>query len=800
MAVSVTRETSQAVEQPLLAPQEKLARAGGWWTLALTFIMLGSVAEGVHAAAWSEGLEVVRLAIMGGGLIGFALALTRFSSLFAAVYGTVAGAFWVTVSLHRVLLPELGTHDAVQELLLRNAGWLLALMKGGAGADNLVFVTQLGLLGWWLGFLATWNLFRHQRVLIAAVPAGIALLINLYYSPINLTGYLLVFLIAVLLLAVRVELARNETRWQMSRIRYAPDIYIDFLKAGIAFAAIAVLVSWAMPNVANRANVERLIRPLERPWKAVEDTWSRMYQSINYPGVAPTAPRYGKNLALGGPVSLSDRPILEAQFPTRTYWRAVTYDRYDGRGWTNTDHESSIIEQGQWLGEPLFAASAEMTATLRPLESGQDVILAPPQPVRVSLPVDADIDRITEDGALVNVSRLRSRIELRPRAAYRVVSAVTQAPVYLLQTDKTEYPSWVTQRYLHLPESVSQRVLELARQITAPYTNAYDKAVAIESYLRSYPYSTDIAAPPEEMDAVEYFLFDVKQGYCDYYASAMAVMLRAAGIPSRLAAGYAPGELQTAQDDKPVVTDTYRVVERDAHAWVEAFFPTYGWIQFEPTASQPLVQRLIVPEGSEPDTTPTPSATNDEDLRDLRNTGIPEATAFPSASPSGLVRWIQSQWIALGIVTVVLVLAVATMIFTRRRQMAFLKNPELLAGLLGRVGAWASRLRIPWPASDTPLEHATQFGRRVPEAEPVVSQMATLFVAQRYGRQRPPSETVQAIAREWLGLQPRLWKRWLRRVVRPRATSPSKTPAPAGRGPRHWDPGQDQSPRISQKH
>ena len=800
MAVSVTLDKSQPVEVLSPTPQDRLARAGGWWTLALALIMLGSVAEVVHAASWSDGLEVVRLAIMGGGLIGFALALTRFSSLFAAAYGIVAGVFWVTVSLHRVLLPELGTHDAVQELLLRNGGWLLDLIKGGAGADNLVFVTQLGLLGWWLGFFATWNLFRHQRVLIAAVPAGIALLTNLYFSPINLTGYLLVFLIAVLLLAVRIELAKNETRWQMSRIRYAPDIYIDFLKAGITFAAIAVLLSWAVPNVANRANVERIMRPLERPWKAVEDTWSRMYQSVNYPGVAPATPRYGKTLALGGPVSLSDRPILEAQFPTRTYWRAVTYDRYDGRGWTNTDHESSIIEQGQWLGEPLFAASAEMTATLRPLESGQDVILAPPQPVRVSLPVDADIDRISQDGALVNVSRMRSRIELGSRAAYRAVSAVTQAPVNLLQSDRTDYPSWVTERYLHLPESIPQRVPELARQITAPYENAYDKAAAIESYLRSYPYSTDIAAPPKEMDAVDYFLFDVKQGYCDYYASTMAVMLRAVGIPSRLAAGYAPGELLPIQDDKPVVTDTYRVVERDAHAWVEAYFPTYGWIQFEPTASQPLVQRLLVPEASAPDATPTPSATEDEDLRDLRNSRIPEAPVSSSASLSGLVRWLQSQQIALGIITAVLVLAMASTIFSRRRKTTFLKSPELLAGLLGRVGTWASRLRIPWPVSDTPLEHATRFGRQVPEAEPVVSQMATLFMAQRYGRQRLPSEVVQIIAREWLGLQPTLWRRWLRHIVRPRPTYPSKTPAPAGRGPRRWDPDQDQSPRISRKH
>jgi transglutaminase-like putative cysteine protease len=799
MAIASTHEPALGLEPPAPTPHENLTRAGGWWTLALALIMLSSVAEGMHAASWSEGMAVVRLAIMGGGLLGFALALSRFGGLFATLYGLLAGVFWVTISLERVLLPGLGTHDAVEELLLRNAGWFLELTKGGAGADNLVFVTQLGFLGWWLGLFATWNLFRHHAVLSAVIPAGVALLVNQYYSPINLNGYLVVFLAAVLLLAVRIELSKNEQRWQMSRIRYAPDIYIDFLKAGVAFAAVVILLSWAMPNVASRTNLERLVRPLQRPWKAVEDTWTRMYQAVNYPGVAPAATRYGRNLALGGPVSLSDRPIFEGQFPERTYWRAATYDRYDGRGWSSTDTETTIIEHAQWLGEPVFAARAEMTATLRPLESGQDAILAPPQPLRVSLPVDADYSPISEDGGLITVSRMSSRIELGPRAPYSVVSGVTQAPVNLLQADNTEYPPWVAERYLQVPPSVSERVVELAREITAPYSTPYDKASAIESYLRTYPYSTDIAAPPEGMDGVEYFLFDVRQGYCDYYASAMAVMLRTIGIPSRLAAGYAPGEL-VAGDDKPVYTDEYRVLERDAHAWVEVFFPTYGWIQFEPTGSQPLVQRVVAAEPERTDSTPAPPIPEDEDLRDLRNLGTSEDSAGLTTARSPLVRWVRTHQLAFGIALAAVALLVIAALYRRQREKVFLTSPELLAGLLGRVGAWASRLRIPWPASHTPMEHAARFGREVPEAEPVVTRIATLFAAQRYGRQQPQPETVQTAVREWANLRVSLWKRWLRKLARPKASYPAATPAPDGRAPSPRDLDRDPPQGTSQRH
>jgi transglutaminase-like putative cysteine protease len=799
MAIAPTDDSVLSFETPSLTPHDKMARAGGWWTLALALLILGSVAEGLYAASWSEGLSVVRLAILGGGLLGFALALSQFGGLFATLYGLIAGVFWVTISLERVQLPGLSTHAAVTALVLRNAGWFVELAKGGAGADNLVFVTQLAFLGWWLGLFATWSLFRYQSVLSAVIPAGVALLVNLYYSPINLSGYLVVFLAAVLLLAVRIELSNNEQRWQMSRIRYAPDIYIDFLKAGIAFTAAVILLSWAMPDVASRTNLERLVRPLQRPWESVEDTWSRMYQAVNYPGVAPSAARYGKNLALGGPVSLGNRPIFEGQFPVRTYWRAALYDQYDGRSWTSTDTESTIIEQDQWLGEPVFTARAEMTATLRPLESGQYAILAPPQPLRVSLPVDADYSPISEDGGVVSVSRMSSRVELSPRTAYKVVSGVTQAPVQLLQADKQEYPSWVAERYLQIPASLPGRVVELAQEITAPYNNPYDKATAIESYLRNYPYNTDISAPPEGMDAVEYFLFDVKQGYCDYYASAMAVMLRAIGIPSRLAAGYAAGELVTG-DDKPVYTDKYLVLERDAHAWVEVFFPSYGWIQFEPTASQPIVQRVLAWEPTKPDGTPPPPISEDEDLRDLRNRDNPDSASASTTAPSELVQWIRKYRIVLGLASAAIALIVLVALHARRREMAFLASPELLAGLLGRVGAWASRLGIPWPASHTPMEHAESFGRRAPEAKRVVNQIAALFVAQRYGRQQPPPETVQSTVREWESVQASLWKKWLRLLALPRASFPSATPAPGERAPSPRDP--DLGPRqgTSQKH
>ena len=162
--------------------------------------------------------------------LAFALALTRWDGFFPALYGFLASLFWVATCFNWFIFQELSPQAGMQELLHRNWEWLLALFTGKASADNLIFVTQLALLGWWIGYLALWSLIRHQRLLHAVLPAGLALIVNAYFAPQNMTGFIILYLVAVLLLAIRVELARNETRWQLTRVRYAPDIALDFLQ------------------------------------------------------------------------------------------------------------------------------------------------------------------------------------------------------------------------------------------------------------------------------------------------------------------------------------------------------------------------------------------------------------------------------------------------------------------------------------------------------------------------------------------------------------------------------------------
>lgn len=746
-----------------IRPGERLARAGGTWALLLTLVALICLVESLQAAAWSEELGIVRVAVLGGAVVGALLAMTRWDSAFAAFYGVLFSVAWITTFLARGFYPELSLHDGIQALVQRNLDWFTALVTGSPSTDNLIFVTQLCIFGWWLGFSATWSVVRHRQVLRAVVPMGIALLINLYYAPLDLSGYLIAFLLVVLMLAIRVELARNEAHWQVAHIRYMPDLYLDFLKAGVLMSVVAIGAAWVLPDAASRVSIEKALRPFEQPWHRVEDTWSRMYRSLNYPTSTDVVTSFSKSVTLGGPVSLTDRPILEAESPQRTYWRAAIYDDYTGRGWLNTDQETVNLSENQLLGEPLFNMQGEITATIRTLENGQETIFGPPQPLWVSVPVEVTRSQSTEAGEGRSVSMIRARTRLGPSSSYQVVSAITQATPELLRADPKDYPSWITRRYLQLPPDLPSNVRDFAEKATAGYDNAFDKATALEARLREYPYNQQIQAPPVGTDAVAYFLFGVQQGYCDYYASAMAVLLRAVGIPSRFVVGYTPGEYVEPNPNDPVGVGKYRVLERNSHAWVEAFFPSYGWVQFEPTASEPLLTRPVARLDAEAQGGPTPEPDEDlSQLGDLRGSNLPPMS--PDIVRVTPLTWIRQRAVVLALGMIAL-LGAAAWGLTARRRAAFTKDPQVIARLFAAFGAWAARLGIAWAESSTPWERAVGFGKRLPEAAPHIMLVARLFVAERYGRQAASDESVAESATGWRRLQPIFWRRWLEHLL-----------------------------------
>ncbi|MQF98990.1 MAG: hypothetical protein FI729_05665 [SAR202 cluster bacterium] len=159
---------------------------------------------------------------------------------------------------------------------------------------------------------------------------------------------------------------------------------------------------------------------------------------------------------------------------------------------------------------------------------------------------------------------------------YSIVAQFNYSTEEELRNASGTYPPSITERYLQLPESLPTRVSRLALNLTENYVNNYDKAVAIESYIRTLEYSLESQSISHNVDTVDHFLFDSKQGSSDYFSSAMAIMLRTQDIPTRLVLGFGPG---TADMDRK----GFLVRDKDSHSWPEVYFPSIGWVPFEPT-------------------------------------------------------------------------------------------------------------------------------------------------------------------------------------------------------------------------
>ena len=296
-------------------------------------------------------------------------------------------------------------------------------------------------------------------------------------------------------------------------------------------------------------------------------------------------------MTFSGAVSLRDTPIMDISAREGRYWRRSLTIFYGGRGWASTYEELGPLgADTSPIAPPPQALRTSLEQTVKVLLPSTYSIVAAAQPYQVDISSEALLTYLPRDGATAarppaDMQLIYSQYRLRKDDVYTVMSSITKADVQSLREAGADYPEWITERYLQLPTDFPRRVHRLVGQITRDLDNNYDRATAIEHYLRQITYNEQIeSAPPANRDAVDYFLFEMGEGYCDYYASAMAVMARVAGIPARLVQGYA-------EDEKEPGADVFHIAEEDGHAWAELFFPGYGWIEFEATAAERIIER-----------------------------------------------------------------------------------------------------------------------------------------------------------------------------------------------------------------
>jgi transglutaminase-like putative cysteine protease len=272
----------------------------------------------------------------------------------------------------------------------------------------------------------------------------------------------------------------------------------------------------------------------------------------------------------------------------RLRWRGIALTTFDGKRWSTPNHRQpsaltpnvtgwiDVSDPEQNLSGPSIELHYE--ALVQPMAT--DAIFVPSNAVSVlggfsgenpNPGISTRRTYVFRDftGSLFNPFRNYAPVR------YYGVSRLPSIQPAKLRAASTVYPDNLRSLYLQVP-TLDKRIPALAQSVTARAANPYDKAIALENYLRTrYTYTLELTGKPGQ-DPLAHFLFETRAGHCEYFASAMTIMLRTIGIPSREVNGFLPGEYNDLAGD-------YIVRASDAHSWVEAYFPGSGWITFDPT-------------------------------------------------------------------------------------------------------------------------------------------------------------------------------------------------------------------------
>jgi transglutaminase-like putative cysteine protease len=567
-----------------------------WWDFPAIFLLIASLLTGatrLSATGWTIHLEIVQTVVVLGAILGFALGYSKFSSRLAGLFTILYGIFIIPWQLGTIMKDEILWPERLMILANRSGVIINQIVHQEIVQDSLLFLMLMIVLFWILSVSAGFTLVRLGNAWLAILPTGLVILIFHSLDPLipRRVWYLVFYLFFTLVLVARMVYLHNQSHWRQSRTALPPHLGLEFLRITLLATALIVLLAWTVPALANSVSAaDKAWQPVRDAWNISRDHFDNAFASLrSSSGVL--SDYYGKSALLGRGNLLTDTQLFTVRTANnipkdiRLYWRARTYDTYENGQWKSTKNKTQTYKPEDSKltlpkNEGRITSSFEFI-----LATNLTTLFTPPQPKWVSR--NSLVELAENPDGTVDISTFRASPDLEPGQVYISQSSITHASIPQLKESGNDYPVWITDRYLQLPESITPRTRKLALDITADLDNPYEKVVAITHYLRNNIEYTDIVPEqPDGVEAIDWILFDLKQGFCNYYATTEVVMLRSLGIPARFSIGYAQGEFT--QDGE------YLIRQRDAHSWPEVYFPNIGWVEFEPTASQSTIVRPVV--------------------------------------------------------------------------------------------------------------------------------------------------------------------------------------------------------------
>ncbi len=679
----------------------------------ILLLLVGIASQRLAVTQWTTSLELVLLLAIVGAVLGLVLGISQFRrgviTLLASIYSLVVVPFTQAGFLLR--------GEAWLERMSQLGGRLLGSLSIVAGGEPLedpflllfIFSTSF----WFIGLSSGYWLTRKGSFLGAVVPSGIIIIVMQLFHTRSTAGTILtsVFVFLLLLLLGRMNYSRKREAWRKWSVFPTGEARVDINLTILIGTALLVLTAWLLPVSS------RQIPLLREWWQEMTRLWQRSESLSNiFAGLEVDEGTrinnfYGPFLALGDDAPTSDVALFHIQnngisSQERYYWRIRSYDTYLNGIWgTGTSASRTFAPLNRPLQLPNeVGVSVEFKVIVVNTRFG--ALVTPSRPTWVDRPSRLTYLEIAEE--VVEPLIFQPNEPVQPGEEYLLRSLVWEPTEEELRSAGTTYPEWVTRSYLQLPTDLAPSILQLATTITADADTPYDKAQAITKYLReNITYNTHMESIPDGRSLLTWFLFDYKQGFCNYYATAEVILLRAAGVPARMTVGFSEGEFE--------MPGWYTVRQRDAHAWPEVYFPGLGWVEFEPTASEPELVRFQGEIIGPSMVTPTPSAP------DTAGPLPGEGTSFEPTN--GIRRSWQENWQNNLIILLILVLALI--------QMGNLMARLARSGRLGEdyrklssgfqtpiwihVSKWLKKNALPvpawmvkraWMASLTPLERA----------------------------------------------------------------------------------------------
>ena len=702
--------------------------SGSGLTLTIAALVVLSVTYPIQDARWVKNMAPVTLiGILG---LGFATVVAH-SSLRPLKAHLSAAALGTAVSFLSAVAMTSGSNifDRVGNLLQELQFWFEGVPTDEIRGGLVEFAVFLIAISWALGYLAGWLALRRQQGWVAVLMGGTVLSVALGNIAEHGTRWLTLFMVAGILLLIHMATARRMVGWRAKRLSFEPATVLS--QSGfILGAGVLIIIGVATiptPGVSPLGFVGDAFKDSS---ETAEKHFSRLFNGLPSRQDFRTL-TYNSSTHFQGNPNLTDELLFTVSGAEAGYWRARTYTTYTSDGWNS---------EGAEFGDFEPATEPELERVPRPhgfrISAATATIFTAGLPSEFDQPVEAlSFEDAPSDTLHVRTTDGREFFSVRTGLRYTSVGSESLATPAQLREATTDYPEWVTDRYLQLPDTLPRRVRDLAAEIADPEDSAYDQVEAIREYVTALPYNLDIQAPPSGSDGVDYFLFDLRQGYCDYYASSTAVLLRSLGIPSRYVLGYASGNWNSA-------SRFFQVQDLHYHSWVEAYFPEYGWITFE--ATPPGALEFGGPQSNLSPLGPLAEQEVEDGLDGFSDDGEEEpapAAPFEQSDGSGLDAGVIA-------IAVVALLAVASTVFYYNwwLRLARLSRADELYAKMRRL---AALLGLPAKPHQTPFEYSTALGREMPGHAADFESIARAYAGRRYADSPIPMTDLRNAEEAW---------------------------------------------------